>query len=488
MDDTLVLNNKNLATFGNAILLGYAIDFLNDEVGFDASRTKQSSASRDGLSYYEMLDALQAADLLDDHLHKTLTPVLSSLVSLQDRETVIQGLHKSQAGWARMQFGHFSLSEPVLHKAQLLDALKEIEADAVREPISMLVSSDWRTRLRSFVFSQLVAKALSDLRISAAEYTLIGLEGLALRRLQSKPPKWNDWNSPRARDVRRQNGFENEFLQRANRHILPPVLKLMSDPAASESNVDLAYWVTLNWDAMTQQEIPISMTLSELGGEIHERAHPEYQRSLQLFESYGALSHGNFEVMGDPRNFLMFAWEQIGLIAIKRGWALCFALDGLNDQIVGWVNPKCFDSFALENALQPPSILSVMRLGDLGRHISKISGADRLRFIITSDLADFGDAQDASASSSKTLRSPSRSKSTGFTTSDEPYVEEGLAMLLSGEATSALAAANRLVDCYGEILERDWKPGFQEIRTRSIGQTHARLQKKISNRRKPHLR
>jgi hypothetical protein len=184
----------------------------------------------------------------------------------------------------------------------------------------------------------------------------------------------------------------------------------------------------------------------------------------------------------------MFAWEQIGLIAIKRGWALCFALDGLNDQIVGWVNPKCFDSFALENALQPPSILSVIRLGDLGRHISKISGADRLRFIITSDLADFGDAQDASASSSKTLRSPSRSKSTGFTTSDEPYVEEGLAMLLSGEATSALAAANRLVDCYGEILERDWKPGFQEIRTRSIGQTHARLQKKISNRRKPHLR
>lgn len=68
----------------------------------------------------------------------------------------------------------------------------------------------------------------------------------------------------------------------------------------------------------------------------------------------------------------------------------------------------------------------------------------------------------------------------GFIATDKPFVDEGVQMIRTGQARSALEAAKMLVQKYGALSVHDWTPESTGIRSLSVDNTVNRLQKRIS--------
>ena len=173
------------------------------------------------------------------------------------------------------------------------------------------------------------------------------------------------------------------------------------------------------------------------------------------------------------------AWQ-----AVKEGWALCLAEDGLEGGYFTWVPPDRFPSLTENGDLALPEDLGITGCFDLDERAKLALGADRLRFVLVRDMAPSAKVPMLSATDDQPRRQQTRKSNQGFTSVDAPFIEEGLNMLETGQAKSALNAAQLLVAKYGEIPESKWEPGRKEIRSYSLGAAEIRLQKAIAKERK----
>lgn len=119
-------------------------------------------------------------------------------------------------------------------------------------------------------------------------------------------------------------------------------------------------------------------------------------------------------------------------------------------------------------------VKSCFELDDLAR---KRCSASRLWFVLLHDLnVEMEETPLASATT------PIRRFNTGLNSTDEKFVEEGVQMVQSGRAKSALNAAELLVEQYDVVMINQSHTKPNAIPTSSINNTVSRLQKKISTR------
>lgn len=481
----IILNDSGIAILGNAMLLSC----LMKQAGLlarhlDESRMQEVGRDRAGCS--ALKDALYAAGMLDDRTSKAIDLSKDKLGD-GSANTVrrLSEIENGETQIATLRFADFVFPATVLERYRVADALAVADPLEFQTPIAQLWPSELVCAVRALVIDYMKDFAALDMGLTRAEATLIGLDGLVTRRSVREPPKWHLWNSEAVRQTRKNMGWLEEMREKVRRHVLRPAERAYGDTSSKYDGAELGLQLEQLGPSIKDGHIPFFEGLSGLGNQLCKEPIVSEDTVHQLFPSYGAmLTHGSFGADADPFNFFTFMSGQVAWHAVKEGWALCIAEDGLEGGCFTWVPPDAFPSLTDNGELALPDEIGVTGCFDLDERVKSTLGAERLWFVLIGDAAEALGLPEPSPADDLPASQPSRNYNQGFTTLDAPFVEEGAKMLETGDPKSALNAAQQLVSKYGEISESGWKPGCTEIRSFTVGGAEARLQKAISKARK----
>lgn len=487
MTDTgpITLNDLGVALLGNALLL---CGELTNACRY-APRSDEAALKKTGHRFErceELNDALYAAGMLDDRLSAAMDISQDKLgEGHANRFQRLKGIADSDADIARVRFGDFDFPSTVSKRYRIADALADAKAEELQTPIVRSGPSDLMDAVRALVVDYMKDLAASELGMTSAAAAFVGLDGLVMKRTLREPPKWHSWNSERARQVRRESGWLEEMREKARRHVLEPATRSYADTQSELDVTKLGLHLEQLGHAIKDEDFPVLDGLSDLGSVFYSEPLVPDQTINELFPSYGAMSdHQNYRADADPLNVLIYFSTQMAWHAVKEGWALCIAEDGLEGGYFTWVPPDRFPSLTENGDLALPEELGITGCFDLDERAKLALGAERLWFVLGRDMAASAKVPKLSATDDQPMRQQTRKSNQGFTSVDAPFIEEGLNMLETGQAKSALNAAQLLVAKYGEIPESKWEPGRKEIRSYSKGAAEIRLQKAIAKERK----
>lgn len=477
----IALNDIGVGLLGNAMLLSGQLR----QSSLHAQLLDQSKAlqvKRDRMRCVALQKALYAAGMLDDAISTAID--LSKDELGKGSTNKARRLNEVAGGGGKLacvRFKDFLFPEGVSGRYGIATAMDAVEQNELHEPIAQLWPSDLMSAVRELVIDYAKDKAALDLGLTRAQAAFIGLDGLVLRKSNRELPNWHLWNSKPARQIRRDAGWLSEMRAKFQRHVLQPAERMYGDAAAKHDLPDLAIRFEQLGDAIKDGGIPIHEGLCELGSQLCGEPVVSEGTIQQLFPSYGALlEHKNYGVDADPFNVFVFMSAQVAWRAVKKGWVICIAEDGLEGGCFSWVSPDSFPSLSENDELPLPEEINVDGCFDLDERTKSALGADRLWFALASDVAATLDVPEQLSPDNPEEPQQTRGYNKGFTASDAPFIKEGVGMLEVGSAKSALNAAQLLVTKYGEITENNWVPGQFGIRSYTVGAAEMRLQKAIS--------
>lgn len=477
----IILDDRGVAILGNAMLLGCRLKQAGLRAQhFDEGRIQQ--IGRDRADCSALKNALYAAGMLDDRISSAIDISKDKWgegsANTAHRLSEIAG---SDADVATVRFGDFVFPAAVSERYGISDALAASDPLELQKPIARFWASKLTSAVRTLVIDYMKYCAALDLGLTRTEADLIGLDGLVTRRSMQEPPNWHLWNSEAARRTRRGMGWLEEMREKARRHVLHPVERAYGETSSKHDLAKLGLELERLGPSIRDGNISVHDGLNELASHICNEPVVSEEVVGQLFPSYGAmLTHRNYGADADPFNFFTFLSAQVAWRAVKEGWALCIAEDGLEGGCFSWVPPDAFPGLTDTGELALPEEIGVTGCFDLDERAKTALGAERLWFALTSDVAAALEVLDQSQADDLEEPKQTREYNKGFTRSDAPFIEEGLKMLETGNAKSALNAAQLLIAKYGEITENDWAPGRTEVRSFTLGGAERRLQKAIS--------
>lgn len=477
----ITLNDIGVGLLGNAMLLGSQIQQAGLRVQFlDESSIQQVGQDRDAGK--ALKDALYAAGMLDDAISTAIDISKDELgEGSANRFHRLSELAGGEAEIACVRFKNFLFPAAVLDRYGITDAMDAAEPSELQDPIARLRPSELMSAVRGLVIDYAKDKAALDLGLTRAQAAFIGLDGLVCRKSMTEPPKWHLWNSEAARRTRRDTGWLAEMQAKVQRHVLHPAERLYGDASAKYDLPDLALRFERLGSSIKDGSIAIHEELSGLGSHLCREPVVSEETIGQLFPSYGAmLEHKNYGADADPFNALIFMSAQVTWHAVKAGWVICVAEDGLEGGCFSWVSPDAFPSLIESGELALPEEIGVDGCFDLDARLKSALGAERLWFALASDVAAALNVPEQPSTDNTEEPQQIREYNKGFTISDAPFIKEGVEMLEAGGAKSALNAAQLLVSKYGEITESNWAPGRSGIRSFTQGGAESRLQKAIS--------
>ena len=481
----ITLNNDGVALLGNAVLLGGLLKQAKARAQLlDETRTQEVSQDRSDLM--TLKNALFAAGQLDERI-TTATDISKDKLGFGSENTArrLDEIANSQTQLATVGFSDFEFPAAVSARYRITEEWAATDPSELQAPILQLWPSELTGAVRRLVIDYMKDVAAADLGLTRAEAAFVGLDGLVTRRALLEPPKWHLWNSAAARQTRKETGWVEELRAKMNRYVVRPVEQAYGTSSTDHDLVRLGQQLEQIGPSMKTGDLIVFNGLSELAN--HLCFDPVVSREAidQLFPSYGAmLEHKNYQADADPFNVFTFMSVQVAWRAVKEGWALCVAEDGLEGRCFSWVPPDAFPSLTETNELALPHEIGVAGCFDLDERVKLTLGAERLWFALTRDVASALEISGASDVDDDKDQPRKREFNKGFTLSDARFVEEGVNMLEAGDAKSALNAAQLLVQKYGEVTENNWEPGRAEIRSYTMGGAEIRLQKKISQERK----
>lgn len=490
MNEVRPWTDYQVAIIGNALLLAGKL--------VEASvRTKvqdQSSVEdfrKEVVGYGELRKALYAAGQLDGELANAIDITKDDLG--RGAENSYHRLSEILSGGAeitKVRLEEFEFPTDLAGRYGIAEAIVGVDPEDAGRPIVQLRPSQLTSAVRDFVIDYMKDLAAEELGLSREQAYSVGLDGLVTRRKVTEPPNWYLWNSPAARRTRSERAWLEELREKARRHILWPA-KQAYDPQVEDHNTAGLgqHLANLGASGIKERELPVCGSLGDLVDKLLAKPFISAEVVSEHFPSYGALyPHSDYRPDADPYNFLLFISAQILWQGIQDGWVLCFAEDGLKSKDLTWIPPKVFPSLSENNELALPEEIGLSGCFDLEERAKATLKADRLWFALIDDLAaalPILQHQEAEVDEQPVRK---RSYNKGFTTSDAPFIEEGLEMLTNGVAKSALNAAQRLIAIHGEVTEVDWDAGKEGIRSYTLGAAETRLQRAIAKARKERSR
>ncbi|MEQ8895657.1 MAG: hypothetical protein RID23_01080 [Roseovarius sp.] len=479
--EQITLNDLGVALLGNAVLLGGQL--MNaDKHTQHSDRVRARTIAQPRGRWSELRDALYAAGMLDDRLSAAMDVSKDKLgEGHANRFRRLKEIAESDVDIANVRLGDFDFPTAVAERYRIADALAAAKPEELQAPIALSGPSELMDAARALVVDYMKDLAAFELGMTREAAAFVGLDGLVMKRSLRAPPKWHSWNSERARQARRESGWLEEMREKARRHVLNPATRSYADPQSELDVSKLGLHLEQLGHAIKDEDFPVQGSLSDLGSVFYSEPLVPDKTINELFPSYGAMSdHQNCRADADPLNVLIFFSTQMAWHAVKEGWALCIAEDGLEGGYFTWVPPDRFPSVTENGDLALPEDLGVTGCFDLDERAKLALGAERLWFVLAKDVAAVTELPELSKADDPPVQQQDRTFNQGFTLLDAPYIEEGLKMLETGEAKSALNAAKLLVEKYGEISESQWQPGRTEIRSFTLGGAERRLQKAIS--------
>ncbi|MGR3384146.1 hypothetical protein [Roseovarius indicus] len=483
--EQITLNDQGVALLGNAILLGGQL--MNaDKYTQRSDRGRVRTIAQRRERWSELKGALYAAGMLDDRLSAAMDISQDKFgEGHANRFQRLKAIADSDADIARVRFGDFDFPAAVSKRYRIGDALADAKPGELQAAISRSGPSELMDAVRALVVDYMKDLAAFELGMTRAAAAFVGLDGLVMKRSLREPPKWHSWNSERARQVRRESGWLEEMREKARRHVLEPATRSYADTQSEFDVTKLGLHLEQFGHAIKDEDFPVLDSLSDLGSLFYSEPLASNQTVNELFPSYGAmLDHKNYRADADPLNALIFFSTQMAWQAVKEGWALCLAEDGLEGGYFTWAPPDRFPSLTENGDLGLPEELGITGCFDLDERAKLALGAERLWFVFAKDVVAATELPELSKAGDPPVQEQARKYNQGFTLLDAPFIEEGLKMLESGEAKSALNAAKLLVEKYGEIAESQWRPGRTEIRSFTLGSAEGRLQRAIAKERK----
>lgn len=479
--EKITLNDAGVALLGNAMLLG-CLTKPSRPSTLSTDRRDHRADHSELADCKELRYALFAAGLLDPRLAGALETSQDQLgEKAQNTRHRLSALVSEESDIAAVRFDDFQFPVAVSKRYQIAEALAAAKAIELQTPIAHLQPSELFERVRRLVVDYARECAALDLGVSRAEAAFIGLDGLVTRRELTLPPKWYLWNSAAARRTREEAAWLQDLREKARRHVLRPVELSYGDHSTNQDLAALGLELEKLGPSFRSCLFPVHGDLNALASHLCHGPAVSQEVLEQLFPSYGAMQdHQDDRVDADPFNVLAYMSAQVAWHAVRQGWALCIAEDGLDGGCFSWVPPDAFPRMSDTTDFPLPDEIGLRGCFDLDARAKTALGTERLWYVLTKDAASALDVAAQSEPEDAETSKPKREYNKGFTVADAPYVAEGLQMLQTGEAKSALNAAQILIFKYGEITEANWGAGSTGIRSYTPGGAERRLQKAIS--------
>lgn len=479
--EKITFNDAGVALLGNAMLLSCQSKPVGLSVSSSGRRDHRSARSNQ-VDAKELRYALFAAGMLDTRLAQALDLSQDQLgEKAQNARHRLDALADGEGDIAAVRFDDFRFPVAVSERYQIAEALAAAGEIELQTPIARLQPSELFERVRRLVVDYAKDCAALNLGVSRAEAVFIGLDGLVTRRELTQRTNWLRWNSAAARRARKETGWLQDLLEKARRHVLRPVELAYGDSSTNHDLAALGLTLEKLGPSFRSGEFSVHSDLNALASHLCHGPAVSQEVLEQLFPSYGAmLDQRDDRVDADPFNVLAYMSAQVAWHTVRQGWALCIAEDGLDGGCFSWVPPEAFPRMSDTTDFPLPEEIGIRGCFDLDARAKTALGTERLWFVLAKDAASALDVAAQSEYEDPEDSKPKREYNRGFTVADAPYVAEGLQMLQTGEAKSALNAAQILISKHGEITEADWSSGSTGIRSYTLGGAERRLQKAIS--------
>jgi hypothetical protein len=261
----ITLNNSGVSILGNALLLGCTARQASLRAG-QLDESDRQEIGRDRANCRTLRNALYAAGMLDNRIAEALD---ASSDALGDGAiNTVQQLGDIASGETQIaivRFADFDYPAVVSERYGINEALAVTETTNLQTPIAQLWPSNLMNAVRTLVIDYLKDCAALDLGLTRAEAEFVGLEALVNRRSLREPPEWRHWNSPAARQTRKNTGWLEEMREKIRRHVVLPAERLYRDELPDYDVPALGGQLVQLGAMIKDGHIRLFVSLSELG-------------------------------------------------------------------------------------------------------------------------------------------------------------------------------------------------------------------------------
>lgn len=394
--EKLQLDDDGFALLGNALLLGYMVKGSTSYFERQTLRRGGYSVSSDDRERYcaservELRDVLDTAGALGDWLYGPFNPKIENALGPLDKAFQRPlDVAASDLPIARLRLKDVAFSADDVRVFDLAEALQNGHPYELRTPLARLGPTALTRQVLALVLAYFRGEVARQMDISPAHAAFIGWDGVAMAKRLREPPGWTAWSSPSARAAQKEDRFFDALCGKAERLILAPIEAAFAQDGEGKDLADLGRLAVCLRTSITSNAPEFAGSLSDLGSTICCRIEGYPAVHDEIFPDYGARRDGQcYKADADPRMFLYFVHEQIGLRAAREGWAVCIAEDNVarGGGIYSWVPQDRFPALPDYRRIALPDALGVSQWQELSERVRREVGADRLWFALTRDL------------------------------------------------------------------------------------------------------
>lgn len=395
-------NHEAIVTLANALLLGHIFRKLTFFEGrrmcLAISRTLPSELMVPVFSRMRAINEL--FDVLD--LSDTLAPEISKVYNsldqcLSDHSSEkyhwIVSVLQQDAEIAKVCLDGFPFLKAQTDWNDLGKILEKANPDELQTPVARLQPTEVTQAAELLIITHFRILLTDAIGLDHAEAQQIGWDGVRdrLSVLRSQNPTRKAGVAAHKRSD--EKPWLEEIKAKANRLLLDSLINKFSSQVRNDDAIVMCKYAMSLWP-FDEREKPLFFThLGELGAELCDQAGYGQQELEYHFPPDDELRRNNlFNVKADadPAEFLHFAQEQIGWLALQKGWALCIAEDlrSGGDSTLSRVSPDTFSPLYASARIAKPSDLGLHRYGALNEKARRLVGADRLWFVLAHELVE----------------------------------------------------------------------------------------------------
>lgn len=397
-----VENHDELVKLANALLLGHVYREVKSLEGrrFRLALMQPLTHELATPSFSRMRSIKDLFDILD--FSNALAPEISEIYNSHDKRLSdrslekhhwIQSVFKQGAEIATVCLDGFPFLKAQTDWNDFGKTLEQADPDELKTPVALLQPTEVIKAVEFFIITHFRILLTHAIGLGRAEAQQIGWNGVRARLSVLRPPD----PQRRASDAARLRSEEKDWLEetraKANRLLLVPMIDKFECEQRGYDIIPISQYAMSLWPFDKLGEAVFQTRLDFLGTKICDLLGFSEDQLETLFpfdRDFRRSSCFDQEADADPAEFLAFAQEQIGWLALQKGWALCIAEDisPTNDSILSRVSPETFAPLHASARILKPSELGVHRGGELHDRALRLVGADRIWFALTHEIAE----------------------------------------------------------------------------------------------------